>query len=53
MYNPRNTLQNFFCGTPNYMPPEIILKKEYNGQKADIWSLGILIYKLFCADFPF
>ena len=53
MYNPRNTLQNFFCGTPNYMSPEIILKKEYNGQKADIWSLGILIYKLFCADFPF
>ena len=53
MYNPQNKLQNFFCGTPNYMPPEIAFKKPYNGQKADLWSLGVLVYKLFCADFPF
>ena len=53
MYNPENKLQNFFCGTPNYMPPEIAFKKPYNGQKADLWSLGVLVYKLFCADFPF
>ena len=53
MYNPENKLQSFFCGTPNYMPPEIAFKKPYVGQKADLWSLGILVYKLFCADFPF
>ena len=53
MINQRNNLQKFFCGTPNYMAPEIVLKKDYNGQKVDIWSLGVLIYKLFCADFPF
>ena len=53
MYNPENKLQTFYCGTPNYMPPEIAFKKPYVGQKADLWSLGILIYKLFCADFPF
>ncbi len=53
MYNPENKLQNFFCGTPNYMPPEISAKKCYVGQKADMWSLGILFYKMLCADFPF
>ena len=53
MYNPENKLQCFFCGTPNYMPPEIAFKKPYVGQKADLWSLGVLLFKMFCADFPF
>ena len=53
MYNPEEKLQNFFCGTPNYMPPEIAFKKPYVGQKADLWSLGVLVYKMYCADFPF
>ena len=53
MFNPENKLQTFFCGTPNYMPPEIAFKKPYVGEKADLWSLGILVYKMYCADFPF
>ena len=53
MYNPENKLQSFFCGTPNYMPPEIAEKKPYIGQYADLWSLGVLVFKFYCADFPF
>ena len=53
IYNPENKLQNFFCGTPNYMSPEISSKKYYIPQKSDLWSLGILFFKMTCSDFPF
>jgi serine/threonine protein kinase len=52
-FSPRNKLLNFFCGTPSYMPPEIILKKDYLGEFADIWSIGILLYTILCGAFPF
>lgn len=42
-----------FCGTPAYMSPEIVKRKQYNGPKADIWALGILMYKIISGRFPF
>ncbi|KRX10604.1 Protein kinase-like domain [Pseudocohnilembus persalinus] len=42
-----------FCGTPSYMSPEIVSKKEYTGFPSDIWSLGILLFVLLCGCFPF
>jgi len=32
------------CGTPSYMAPEIIEKKEYWGPPADMWAVGILLF---------
>lgn len=32
-----------FCGTPDYMAPEILLSNRY-GRAVDWWSFGVLIY---------
>jgi len=41
------------CGSPAYTAPEILLAHEYDGQLADVWSLGILIYVMLAGRFPF
>ena len=41
-----------FCGTYEYMAPEIIKETSYNNS-VDVWSLGILLYELSHGYTPF
>jgi len=43
---PNDKKIKIFCGTPSYMAPEIVLKKEYCGPPADIWAIGVLMFTI-------
>lgn len=42
-----------YCGTPNYMAPEIVRRERYPGEPADIWAAGILLFMMLSGQFPF
>ncbi|XP_014521602.1 serine/threonine-protein kinase ATG1a isoform X2 [Vigna radiata var. radiata] len=46
------SLADTLCGSPYYMAPEIIENQKYDA-KADLWSVGAILYQLVIGRLPF
>jgi len=48
----KNKMRETFCGTLDYLSPEMVDNKLYD-YSVDIWAIGVLTFELLCGKPPF
>ncbi|KAK4170311.1 Serine/threonine-protein kinase [Cladorrhinum sp. PSN259] len=49
----KNDTTNTFCGTTEYLAPEVLLDETGYSKMVDFWSLGVLVFEMCCGWSPF
>lgn len=52
-FNTKNRLCYTSCGTLGYMSPELLCKQPYKGEKADVWTLGMVLFIMAVGSRPY